>query len=81
MYRLLIVVAVLAAAAPAGWLYGAYGEIAPCRVLAAERAEREAAASGGAVEAAALLPGARLVTEQMGTGACVSALFESWRRP
>ena len=54
-----------------GTLFAAYGQADPCRALAVERARRSA--SGPASE-----HWTRVETSQMSTGACTSALLDSW---
>jgi len=66
---LLILFAVLVFAF--GSLFAAYGQAAPCRALAVERARRSAA--GTLVE-----PWTRAETSQMSTTACASGLLDSW---
>jgi hypothetical protein len=58
-------------------LYFAYGEVDPCRVLAVEKARRTEHAIGFSV-GGALETWTRLETSQMSTGACSSALLDSW---
>ncbi len=58
-------------------MFFAYGEVDPCRVLAVEKARRAEHAIGFHV-GGALETWTRLETSQMSTGACSSALLDSW---
>lgn len=60
-----------------GSLYGAYGQVDPCRALAVERT-RVAQNTGSTEMGASLEAWTRLQTSQMSTGACFSGLLDSW---
>jgi len=73
MIRTLLSLPVILIVLVLGGLYIGYGEVEPCRVLAAERARR----------AAIHVPGVeswmRLGTSQMSTADCARGLLDSWR--
>lgn len=58
-------------------LYFAYGEVDPCRVLAVEQARRTEQRIGFDT-GNTLETWTRLETSQMSTGACTSAILDSW---
>jgi hypothetical protein len=77
MIRALLGLPFLIAIVAAAWIYGSYGEIEPCRVLAVERARQAEHASGLPVEGAAE-HWTRIETSQMSSGACAKDLIAGW---
>jgi hypothetical protein len=77
LLRLIIGIPLAAVFLSATGLYFAYGEVDPCRVLAVEKARRTEHAIGFSI-GSPLVTWTRLETSQMSTGACSSALLDSW---
>lgn len=75
--RNLIVIPLALAALALGVIYAAYGQVDPCRVLAAERARRAETNSGLPV-AGAMERWSRIETSQLSTGECASGVLDSW---
>ena len=77
MIRALMSILLIAIVLTVGGVYFAYGQVDPCRVLAAERARR-AATSIGTDLGGGLEHWTRLETSQLSTGECVSGVLDSW---
>ena len=69
---MLIGLAVVIVVAFFAGLYGAYGQVDPCRALAVERARHSVMPTGVAE------PLTRMATSQMSTGSCTKEILGSW---
>jgi hypothetical protein len=76
MFRMLFL-ALAALVITAGWFYSSYGEVDPCRALAAEQARH---AAHGLPVKTALERINRIRTSQMSTGECLKDLVGDWWR-